>query len=116
MVLTDANGADVELERLNEDAHFAYIATPYDGNTIVFKAKKNYSYLHDPMLGWKDVLTGPLDFIELPSNPGGLFMEPYVQVLAQRLKEKIDEAAALNDFDAPAQGVAQEVRESSLSE
>jgi pyochelin synthetase len=104
------NGADVELERLNEDAHFAYIATPYDGNTIVFKAKKNYSYLHDPMLGWKDVLTGPLDFIELPSNPGGLFMEPYVQVLAGKLKEKIEEAAALHDFEALAQGVGQEIR------
>ena len=82
------------MEHLNEEAHFSYIASAYDGNTIMFKAKKNYSYLHDPMLGWGEVLTGPLEFIELPSNAGGLFMEPYVQVMAEKLKERIDEAAA----------------------
>ena len=89
---------DVIMEHLNEEAHFSYIASAYDGNTIMFKAKKNYSYLHDPMLGWGEVLTGPLEFIELPSNAGGLFMEPYVQVMAEKLKERIDEAAqkALN--------------------
>ena len=101
------DGANAEMERLNEEALFAYVATPYEGNTIVFKAKKNYSYLHDPLLGWNDVLTGPREFIELPSNPGGLFMEPYVQVLAEKLQHKIDEAAALHDFNALAVGVAQ---------
>lgn len=86
--------SDVILEHLNEEAHFAYIAAPYDGNTICFKAKQNYSYLHDPMLGWGEVLNGPLEFIELPSSAGGLFMEPYVQVLAEKLKERITDAAA----------------------
>ena len=90
---------DVVLEHLNEEAHFAYIAGPYDGNTIMFKAKKNYSYLHDPMLGWGEVLNGPLEFIELPSNAGGLFMEPYVQVMADKLKERIEQSAA--DLAAP---------------
>jgi thioesterase domain-containing protein len=85
---------NVKMEHINEEAHFAYIAAPYDGNTVMFKASKNYSHLHDPMLGWGGLISGPLEFIELPSNPGGLFMEPYVQVLAEKLKERIDGAIA----------------------
>jgi hypothetical protein len=30
----------------------------------------------------------------LPSNSGGIFLEPYVQTLAEKLKEQIDHAAA----------------------
>ena len=78
---------NVVLEHWNEEAHFSYIADHYAGNTIMFKAKKNYSYLHDPQLGWGEVLNGPVEFIELPSNAGGLFMEPYVRVMAEKLKK-----------------------------
>lgn len=106
------NNTDGVLEYLNEEAHFAYVAHPYDGNTIMFKAKKNYSYLHDPMLGWGDVITGPLEFIELPSNPGGLFMDPYVETLADKLKEKIDAAIeARNPAEASARPTASGVGE-----
>jgi len=85
---------NVKLEHINEEAHFAYVAAPYEGNTVIFKAAKNYSHLHDAMLGWNGLIKGPLEFIELPSNPGGLFMEPYVQVLAEKLKQRIDEASS----------------------
>jgi len=97
---------NAELEHINEEAHFSYIAAPYDGKTVMFKAAKNYSHLHDPMLGWDGVITGPLEFIELPSNPGGLFMEPYVQVLAEKLKERIDDTLRPTDV-APPTDVAQ---------
>jgi hypothetical protein len=30
--------------------------------------------------------------IELPSDPGGIFLEPYVQTLAERLREQINQA------------------------
>jgi amino acid adenylation domain-containing protein len=84
--------SDGMLEYVNEEAHFAYVAAPYDGRTIIFKARKNYSYLHDPLLGWGEVITGPVEFIELPCNPGGLFMDPYVQSLADKLREEIDDS------------------------
>jgi oxalate---CoA ligase len=82
---------NLKLEHLNEEAHFAYIALPYDGDAIMFKATKHYSFLHDPLMGWGDVIKGRLEFIKLPSNPGGLFMEPYVRVLADKLKQRINE-------------------------
>jgi hypothetical protein len=36
-----------------------------------------------------------LEIIELPSDPGGIFLEPYVQTLTEKLKEQIDQAAAV---------------------
>ena len=95
--------SDVIMEHSERRSAFClYRCSAYDGNTICFKAKQNYSYLHDPMLGWGEVLNGPLEFIELPSSAGGLFMEPYVQVLAEKLKERIDEAAARLSLSAQA--------------
>jgi hypothetical protein len=35
-----------------------------------------------------------LEIIELPADPGGIFVEPYVQTLAQKLKEQIDQAVS----------------------
>ena len=30
-----------------------------------------------------------------PSDPGGIFIEPYVQTLAEKLKEQIDQAVSI---------------------
>jgi thioesterase domain-containing protein len=82
---------EVFLEHLNEEAHFAYVPRPYAGRVTIFKPRKNYSHLRDAQMGWGAVIHGGLRIEELPVRPGGLFVEPYVQVLAEKLRACIDE-------------------------
>lgn len=92
-----AHGPDVILEHFNEEAHFAYVAEPYPDDVTIFKPRRTFTLAADPRLGWGDAVTGNLELVELPVNPGGIFMEPYVQTLAEGLKERIDEAVSKCD-------------------
>jgi hypothetical protein len=78
-------------------AYFAYVPQACDQKITVFKPRRNYSFLTKPGMGWNDVAVGGLDIIELPVNPGGIFVEPYVQTLAEKLRTLIDEARAKDD-------------------
>jgi len=89
-----AGGADKSLDRINEDLHFAYIAKPYPKKITMFNPRRNYSFVRDPQMGWGQIGVGGIELIELPADPGGIFIEPYVQTLAQKLKEQIDRAVS----------------------
>jgi thioesterase domain-containing protein len=98
-------------EQISKDAYFAYVPRPYPEKVTMFRPSKNFSYLSDPQLGWGGVITGPIDWIELPVLPGGILIEPYVETLAQRLKERIDASAeeprqAPQEMAAPLAGPA----------
>ena len=81
------------LEDINDRAFLAYVPAEYPGKMIICKPRRNYSFLRDPFNGWKGIAAGGLEVIELPSDPGGIFQEPYVRTLAEKLKEQIDRAA-----------------------
>ena len=46
----------------------------------------------NPSMGWMEFAKGGLKIIELPVYPGGMFVEPYVQTLAEKLRVCIDDA------------------------
>jgi hypothetical protein len=77
---------------VNDKAYFAYKAQPYPGNITIFKPRRNYAYLTDATNGWSKLVTGALEFIALPVDPGGMFIEPYVNTLAAELKVRIEDA------------------------
>jgi amino acid adenylation domain-containing protein len=82
------------IEDINDQAFLAYVPTFYPGKMIMCKPRRNYSFLRDPSNGWGGIVAGGLEIIDLPSDPGGIFLEPYVQTLATKLREQIDLAAA----------------------
>jgi thioesterase domain-containing protein len=86
---------DLLLERLNEEAHFAYVAATYLDKVTIFKPQRNFSFARDEKMGWGDFAPN-LELVELPVDPGGIFVEPYVRALADGLRARIDEAAAAN--------------------
>jgi pyruvate-formate lyase-activating enzyme/thioesterase domain-containing protein len=83
---------EVFLEDFNEKLSCAYRPKVYVGNATIFRPRQNYAFHQDPTLGWGDLVKGGLEVINLPVNPGGLFVEPYVQVLASKLKECLQKA------------------------
>jgi hypothetical protein len=87
----DVSGPREEfIEDINDRAFFAYVPRVYPGKMTICKPQRNYAFLRDPFHGWREVAAGGLDVIDLPVDPGGIFIEPYVQSLAQKLKEQID--------------------------
>jgi len=80
------------LERINDRAFLAYVPGVYPGRITVCKSRQNHSLLHDPFNGWSEVAAGGLDVIDLGVDPAGIFTEPFVQVLADRLRESLDQA------------------------
>ena len=84
------------VEDINDRAFLAYKPVSYPGKMTICKPRRNYSFLRDPFNGWGGNVTGGIEIIELPSDPGGIFFEPYVQTLADKLMEQIDQASAVN--------------------
>jgi pyochelin synthetase len=82
------------IEDINDRAFLAYKPAIYPGKMTICKPRRNYSFLRDPFNGWGQIAAGGLEIVELPSDPGGIFIEPYVQTLAEKLRAQIDQAAA----------------------
>ena len=78
---------------VNERAAQSYEPKPYAGRVTVFKPKVNYDFYPDRQMGWGDLVTGHLEIVELPVNPHAMLAEPYVQSLADRLKEAMANAS-----------------------
>jgi thioesterase domain-containing protein len=82
------------IEDINDRAFLAYKPSVYPGKMTICKPRRNYSFLRDPLNGWGEIAAGGLEVVDLPSDPGGIFLEPYVQTLAERLREQIDRAVS----------------------
>lgn len=80
----------VYLEDLNDQAYFEYVPSVYTQKMILFKPQRNYSHIMRPAMGFAEVALGGLEIIELPVDPGGIFLTPYVQTLAEKLGAQID--------------------------
>jgi aspartate racemase len=103
----DVSGTREEfIEDINDRAFLAYVPDVYPGRMTICKPRRNYAFLRDPFNGWGGIAAGGLEIIELPSDPGGIFIEPYVQTLAQKLKEQIDQAVSSGaEIPDPAEAV-----------
>ncbi len=84
------------IEDINDRAFLSYVPRVYPGKITICKPKRNYSFLHDPYNGWGDIATGGLKIIDLPSDPGGIFIDPYVQTLAEKLRESLEQAFSIH--------------------
>ena len=92
----DVSGTMEEfIEGINDRAFLAYKPVIYPAKMTICKPRRNYAFLRDPFNGWGGIAAGGLEIIQLPSDPGGIFIEPYVQTLAEKLKEQIDQAASI---------------------
>jgi hypothetical protein len=84
------------LERINDRAFLAHVPGVYPGKVTICKPRRNYAFLRDPFNGWAAIAARGLEVVELPCDPGRAFVEPYVQILAQKFKEQIDKAVSNN--------------------
>ena len=94
----DVSGTREEyIARINDRAYLAYAPGEYSGKITVCQAQRKLRFLRDPQNGWGGVTPQGLELIELPADPGALFVKPCVEQLAEILREKLEQADTAPD-------------------
>lgn len=75
---------------LNDKAQASYTPLPYDGKITLFRTKGHYYGFGDWDFGWGSIARRGVHVVELPLYPRGTLNDPFVEVVAQRLKAEIE--------------------------
>lgn len=85
-----------QLEETNDWAAEHYIAKAvYQGRIIQFLPTKEYAYYDRPELGWDKAAAGGVELYKLPVYRRQMLVEPFVPLLAEKLKMCIHKALEL---------------------
>ncbi len=87
---SNLNFPHVKIDEVYDKALTYYTPQPYEGAIVLFGASKRLAGFRDPLYGWGDVATKGVEIFELPVNPHGSLVEPYVGILAKKLEEALD--------------------------
>jgi amino acid adenylation domain-containing protein len=76
-----------DLDKILFFAASAYDPEPLACPTVIFRCK-DWPMLSagDPYFGWRELLTGPSETHEIPGDHAGIFHEPNVKILADKLR------------------------------
>ena len=86
------NYPHVKIDEAYDKALANYTPDTYEGSMILFGAQKRLAGFRDRLYGWGAVAQKGVELYELPMNPRGSLAEPYVSILAQKLRERLDKA------------------------
>jgi len=76
-------------------ASYDYVPKVYPGRITQFRPFKQYACFSGPELGWEKLATGGLETYDLPVYPRGMLVEPFVPILAEKLKVCIQKTLEL---------------------
>ena len=88
-----SNPTAVKLSECNRQAALSYTAGAYSERVLHVYSQHQFARYTRPELQW-DGLLDNRDTLILPIFPGEMFEEPYIDLLASRLRDCIDQAAA----------------------
>jgi amino acid adenylation domain-containing protein len=78
---------------LNYRAVESYLPKPYLGRITLLRAAGERIFTsHDPEMGWGKLASGGVEVEVLPGSHLGIFREPYIRFLAERVRDHIERA------------------------
>jgi len=80
----------LQTRTVNDKAQAAYTPLLYDGKITLFRTKAHYHGFGDWDFGWRHVARQGVHVVELPHYPRGSLNDPFVELLAERLKAEIE--------------------------
>ncbi len=83
------------LEDFHDQVGMLYRPRPLAANVLVVRPQKFFRGFDDPCMGWASHVTGRLEVANISVNPGGMFVEPYVGMVGDRLTEALTRARPL---------------------
>ena len=78
-----------EQQKYLQAAAILYRTNPYPGYILLFRAIEEtplFSHIADGTNGWERVVKGKIEVVDIKCNHLGLMLEPYVQVVARKLR------------------------------
>ena len=97
----------LQIRIVNDKAQEAYRPAPYDGKIVLFRTKSHFLRFDDWYCGWGEVATQGVAVVEMANYPRGSLNDPFVDVLADRLKAEIGltfQLPATDEVDFPKTG------------
>lgn len=85
----------LDLARLwhtNDRAMLSYVPKAYPGRIVHFRPLEQYAKDDVPEREWDQLAAGGVDKITLPVYPAGMLVEPFVSLLAAKLRDCIDKS------------------------
>jgi thioesterase domain-containing protein len=71
---------------------YCYQPAPYAGRTLLFRhASRPKRDGEDPLLGWGGLCVGEFEVCDVPGNHKDIFIEPNVQVMAEKLSRSLQD-------------------------
>ena len=87
-----------ELWKINDLAAMNYLPILYPGTITHFRPSKEYARHNSEKVGWHDLAAGGVETHKLPVYPAGMLLEPFVGILAERLKSCIECAVEFSEY------------------
>jgi hypothetical protein len=87
----------VRVDEAYDTALAEYTPAKYHGKIVLFGARKRLAGFNDKDYGWECVACQGVETCELPINPRGSLVEPYVRLLANQLGEHLRRARVGTD-------------------
>jgi thioesterase domain-containing protein len=82
-----------DIIELNYRAMEAYIPQLYPGRITLLRAEgERLLTSHDPEMGWGKLAAGGVEVEVVPGSHLGIFREPYIRFLAEKVREHIEKA------------------------
>jgi amino acid adenylation domain-containing protein len=73
----------------------SYTPQPYAGRVTLFRARSQALFRwHEPLLGWRKLLRGPVEFKIIPGTHDRILTEPCVRILAKSLGASLERVRA----------------------
>lgn len=83
----------LRLHLTNIDAMRRYVARPISCPILLLRASEELSVTpRDPALGWGGLTTSRMDVLTVPGTHFTMLREPHVQIVAERLRRRLDAA------------------------
>jgi hypothetical protein len=81
-----------ESDKILIHCFYRYRPAPYAGRTLVFRHTGGaMSNAEDPLLGWGGLCVGEFEVCDVPGDHRGIFVEPNVQVMAEKLSHSFQD-------------------------
>jgi len=89
-----------EVRKANREAARRYVAKPYDGHVVLFRASdKSLSTFDDLVVGWDELARGVLDTYEVTGDHLSIIAEPQVSELANHLAQCLEKVRTADNQD-----------------
>ncbi|MCW8961269.1 MAG: thioesterase domain-containing protein, partial [Ignavibacteriaceae bacterium] len=80
----------LEINKVNDKAQADYVPKNYSGQIVLFKPMRDFAGMTDEYFGWGSLAEAGVKIVNVPADPRGMMVNPFVKILAKKLTQEID--------------------------